>query len=250
MKRLDVAVHEKGIAESRNIASGLIKSGAIEVNGSICLKPSQPISDDDVVILKGELPKYVGRGGYKLETAVRAFNLDFTGMTCLDVGASTGGFTDCMLQFGASRVYAVDVGKSQLHHKLKDDLRVISLEETDIRIASIDEKIDFITIDVSFISLKLILPEIKRFIMPLTRVVALIKPQFEVGKKHLKNGILKDEKERLKILRDMEVFIDSLGCQSIGAIPSEIKGTDGNQEYIIYFASRRNSNESCDMLQS
>lgn len=239
MKRLDVALCGGVLGDlSRTQASELIKQGKIAVDGRIVLKPSELVSEKALITLTGELPKYVGRGGYKLETAIEKFKIELSGCVCIDIGASTGGFTDCMLQNGAERVYAVDVGTEQLHEKLKLDQRVISLEKLDIRNASeteIPEKADFIGIDVSFISLKLIIPCLRRFLNEKGKVTALIKPQFEAGKKHIKNGVLRDYKEHLKIIREIEGFTVSTGYSVLGTAESKITGRDGNREYIICF---------------
>lgn len=243
MKRLDVTVTERKDLNisSRTQAQDLIKQGKIAVNGNIVLKPSELVNEASEITFCGEIPKYVGRGGYKLETAVEVFEINLNNCICIDIGASSGGFTDCMLQNGAEKVYAVDVGEGQLHKSLKCNPRVISLEKLDIRNAGereIPEKADFIGIDVSFISLKLIIPEIKRFLKESGKVSALIKPQFEIGKKRIKNGVLKDVKEHIKIIEDIKSFTISLGYRVIGIVESNITGRDGNREYIIYFSER------------
>lgn len=241
-KRLDVILAEKGLAKSRTAAQALIKEGSVTVNGESVVKPSE-IFDDSTDIFavsdNSELTKYVSRGGLKLETAVKHFGITLDNAVCLDIGASTGGFTDCMLQYGAKRVYAVDVGTSQLDSRLRSDTRVISLEKLDIREADasvIPEKVDFISIDVSFISLKMILPVIGRFVVKNARCAALIKPQFELGKKKLgKNGVVTDPKLREKVRAEIVSFAESLGFEVIGTIPSAIAGGDGNIEYLMYF---------------
>lgn len=241
-KRLDVILTEKGLAKSRTAAQALIKEGSVTVNGRVLTKPSEVCDDekDSFAVSEGSaLTKYVGRGGLKLETAVEHFGIDLGGAVCLDIGASTGGFTDCMLQNGAARVYAVDVGTSQLDEKLRSDSRVISLENLDIREAGesdIPEKVGFISIDVSFISLKLILPEIRRFAAAGARCAALIKPQFELGKKRVgKSGVVKDPKLRESVKNELVSFAKSLGFEIIGVIPSAIAGGDGNIEFLMYF---------------
>lgn len=241
-KRLDVILTEKGLAKSRTAAQALIKEGSVSVNGRTVSKPSEMFDDerDEFSVAEDSaLTKYVGRGGLKLETAVGHFGIDLNGAVCLDIGASTGGFTDCMLQNGAARVYAVDVGTSQLDGRLRSDSRVISLEKLDIRDADesvIPEKVNFISIDVSFISLRQILPVIGRFAAEDARCVALIKPQFELGRKKLgKNGVVTDPKLREKVKAEIVGFTESLGCRVIGVIPSAIAGGDGNIEYLMYF---------------
>ena len=237
-KRIDVAMTERGLVKSRTLAQNLIKEGNVHINGRICTKASETVEDTDNIEITGEMPRYVSRGGLKLEKAVSLWEINLEGAVCLDVGASTGGFTDCMLQKGAKRVYAVDVGTSQLDPKLKDDSRVISLEQTDIRKAEIPEKADFISIDVSFISLKLILPYIRSMWSEKGRCVALIKPQFEAGKKYLgKNGIIRDKKLQQSIVEDIKQFCITSGFTVIGTTESAITGGDGNREFLIYLSN-------------
>lgn len=184
----------RALVKSRSAAQGIIKDGIVFVNGKMTDKSSFGVTENDNIEIRGEMPKYVGRGGLKLEKAIDSFNIELSDCVCIDVGASTGGFTDCMLQKGARLVYAVDVGSNQLDKCLKNNKRVISLENTDIRGAEkkITEKADFISVDVSFISLKQVLPEVKKLLKENGRAVALIKPQFEVGKSGIgKRGIVK-----------------------------------------------------------
>lgn len=230
---------ERSMVKSRNVAQQLIKDGIVYINGKKADKSSLSVSSEDVIEIRGELPKYVGRGGYKLEGAVKEFGITLEGKVCIDVGASTGGFTDCMLQNGASLVYAVDVGSNQLDSSLRADNRVVSLENTDIRSARgvIKEKADFIGADVSFISLKLVLPEIKELLKDCGEAVVLIKPQFEVGKKGLgKNGIVKDRFLREKTAEDIRSFALALGFKVLGTVQSPITGGDGNVEYLMYLS--------------
>lgn len=240
-KRLDVILAEKGIAKSRTAAAQLIKEGSVAVNGERAMKPSELFDEEDVfsVSESSEITRYVGRGGLKLETAIETFGIELGGLTCIDIGASTGGFTDCMLQNGAKKVYAVDVGTMQLAGKLKNDSRVISLEQLDIRNADerdIPEKADFIAADVSFISLKMILPEIKRFAAPGAHCCVLIKPQFELGKAKIgKSGVVKDPKLHAKVTADICAFAEGLGYREIKTVPSKIQGGDGNKEFLMYF---------------
>ena len=236
MSRLDVALTERGLAKSRNVAQILIKNGQVTVNGRIANKPSVTVEKTDLIKLTGDLPRYVGRGGEKLEKAIEAFNIALDSCVCLDVGASTGGFTDCMLQKGAEKVYAVDVGTDQLDAKLHADNRVVSLEQLDIREAS-DQipPVDFAAIDVSFISLKLILPEIKRFLKPGKTFVALVKPQFEAGRKYLsKNGVVKDKAVQEKVLADIKNFAEAEGYTVLKHAVSPILGGDGNREFLLF----------------
>ena len=239
MSRLDTELVQRSLTKSRTSAQSLIKDGIIYVNGSRVQKPSYEVTGSDEITLKGDLPRYVGRGGIKLEKAITDFSIKLDGYTCIDAGASTGGFTDCMLQNGASRVYAVDVGTSQLDEKLRADQRVISLENTDIRNAAekIPEKADFITVDVSFISLKLVLPVIKKLLKANGSTVALIKPQFEVGKSGLnKHGVVKDENLRTQAAEEIKRFAADLGFTVNGVITSPITGGEGNIEYLIYLS--------------
>lgn len=235
-KRLDVYLSDNNIVKSRSLAASLIKQGSVEVNGRICTKPSFAVSDDDTVKIIGELPKYVGRGGLKLEKALAHYRLHLDGAVCVDIGASTGGFTDCMLQNGAEKVYSVDVGTDQLDEKLRNDSRVISMEKTDIRncIGTLPQ-VDFISIDVSFISLKLVLPYAFALLKDGGECVALIKPQFEAGKAHLsKNGIVRDTKVHKKVCEEIAEFASAVGFERGETITSPITGGDGNTEYLIY----------------
>lgn len=239
MGRIDIELVGRSVVKSRNVAQQLIKNGIVYVNGNKVDKASFAVSDSDVIEVRGELPRYVGRGGLKLEGALKQFGVSVEGKVCIDVGASTGGFTDCMLQHGASLVYAVDVGRDQLDPFLRENERVISLENTDIRAAGdrIKEKADFIGADVSFISLKLVLPEIKGLLKENGQAVVLIKPQFEVGKKGLgKNGIVKNPALREKAVDDIKAFAGALGFKVLGAAQSPITGGDGNIEYLMYLS--------------
>ena len=233
--RLDVYLAENNIVRSRSLAATLIKQGSISVNGKICVKPSFLVGSSDTISVIGEMPKYVGRGGLKLEKALSFYKLHLDGCVCLDIGASTGGFTDCMLQNGAEKVYSVDVGTNQLDEKLRKDSRVISMEQTDIRnCVGVIPAVDFISIDVSFISLKLILPTAYSLLKEGGECVALIKPQFEAGKAYLsKNGIVRDTKIHKKVCDDISAFAASIGFSVYETIPSPITGGDGNTEYLI-----------------
>ena len=239
-KRLDILLTEKGLAKSRTSAAALIKEGSVTVNGNVAGKPSELCEDTDSISVSESsgLTRYVGRGGMKLETALEAFGISPLGSVCLDIGASTGGFTDCMLQNGAKRVYAVDVGTSQLAEKLRADSRVISLENLDIRLADeslIPEKAGFIAADVSFISLKQIIPAIPRFAAEKAVCALLIKPQFELGRVKLgKSGVVKDPKLQKKAVDDVCGFAAQLGFSDIRTVPSKITGGDGNREFLMH----------------
>lgn len=231
--RLDVYLTENGMCKSRTAAQSLIKRGGVSLNGKACAKPSQEVAEADKVEITVEQLRYAGRGGLKLEAALEQFRLDITGAECIDIGSSTGGFTDCMLQHGAAKVFAVDVGRDQLVDFLRSDPRVVPMEQTDIRTAELPQ-VDFIGTDVSFISLKLILPHIFRLLKSGGRAVALIKPQFEAGKANLsKKGIVRDERVRLKIRDDIAGFAQGCGFAVTGVAPSPITGGDGNVEYLM-----------------
>ena len=237
--RLDVYMTENKITESRQKASDLIKSGQVLLDGKPCLKPSflvdKSIAD---VKIQGEGLKYVSRGGLKLEKAIEEFGIDLCDKIAFDIGASTGGFTDCMLKNGAKKVYAIDVGSNQLSSSLINDERVINMEKTNIRYSNpndFSELADFISIDVSFISLKLILPVIRTLIDDGGEVVALIKPQFEAGKENIgKKGIVKDIKVHLDVCKNIINFSKDCGFLISGLSFSPIKGSDGNIEYLIH----------------
>lgn len=243
--RLDVYLTEKGICRSRSAAQQLINLGGVTVNGKTAVKNSLEVADsDEVKIVELMLPKYVGRGGQKLERALELWSVDLGGKVCLDIGSSTGGFTDCMLQSGAARVFAVDVGSGQLNEKLRADERVISLENTDIRGFSFDgygiSAADFIGTDVSFISLKLVLPHIYRLLAEGGKAVALIKPQFEAGRGSLsKKGIVRDEKTRLRCVEEIKRFAEQCGFTVMGTSISPITGGDGNIEYLLGLRKER-----------
>ena len=236
--RLDVYLTENGLCGSRSAAQNLINIGGVLVNGKTAAKNSLDVTEaDDISLEETKLPKYVGRGGLKLEKALELWTLDINGALCVDIGASTGGFTDCMLQNGARLVYAVDVGKDQLDERLRTDKRVISLENTDVREAAekISDIADFISVDVSFISLKLVLPEVKTLLKQRGQAVALIKPQFEVGKSGLgKHGIVKSDMLRSKAVNEIKDFAEQIGFAVSEIIQSPITGGDGNIEYLIY----------------
>ncbi len=237
--RLDVYLAEKGLTKSRAAAAALIKACGVSVNGKIIVKNAFEVGENDNVEIVGETLKYVGRGGLKLEKALEIGKIDLRGKTCLDIGASTGGFTDCMLQNGAERVFAVDVGTNQLDESLRGDKRVVSLENTDIRDFFPEIQFDFIGTDVSFISLKLILPHIFRLLKTNGCAAVLIKPQFEAGnsvfgrKALSKKGVVTDEKIRLKIVAEVIEFAKQCGFAVICSQASPITGGSGNVEYLM-----------------
>lgn len=228
---------DKGLAPSRQRARAMIMAGKILVNSLPAAKAGRLISEDDSIELRGGDIAYVSRGGLKLEGALDEISLNITDCTCLDVGASTGGFTDCLLQNGAARVYAVDVGYGQLAWKLRQDPRVVVIERTNIRLMPfemIPEAVDIATIDVSFISLKIVVPAVMDFLKAEGFILALIKPQFEVGKDQVgKGGVVRDPKLHDYVIEDLSSFFTDtgLGCENV--IPSPILGPKGNREFFI-----------------
>jgi 23S rRNA (cytidine1920-2'-O)/16S rRNA (cytidine1409-2'-O)-methyltransferase len=236
-QRLDLLLVEKGLAPSRQRARALIMAGKVLVDTRCVDKPGIQVGVDSEIGLKSEDSVYVSRGGLKLEGALEALHLDVSGMVCMDVGASTGGFTDCLLQHGASRVYAVDVGYGQLAWKLRQDGRVIAIERTNIRYLrpeAIPEPVDLITIDASFISLKIVVPAALPFLKPSGTILALIKPQFEAGRGNVgKGGVVRKNEMRQRIISDLREFFENQGVVCGPVFPSSILGPKGNQEYII-----------------
>lgn len=240
-KRLDLCVTESGLAESREKAKALIMLGRVYVNNQKADKPGTPVSDTDKLELRGETLRYVSRGGLKLEKSIPRYGLSLEGAVCMDIGASTGGFTDCMLQNGAARVYAIDVGYGQLAWKLRTDERVVSLERTNFRYVTAKEVpdiIDFASVDVSFISLTLILPAAKALLKSGGKMVCLVKPQFEAGRGKVgKKGVVKEPEIHREVLTKIVGFAESIGFSVIGADYSPIKGPEGNIEYLLCLAN-------------
>ncbi|WP_035589583.1 23S rRNA (cytidine-2'-O)-methyltransferase TlyA [Hippea jasoniae] len=231
--RLDLYLVKKGLVASRSRAEQLIKLGSVLVNGSTILKPSYKVKDkDDIQVI--DSIKYVSRAGLKLEHALDAFGIEVKDKICLDVGASTGGFTDCLLKKGAYVVFAVDVGKDQLDESLKGNPRIKSFENTDIRNFSTDMVFDIITVDVSFISLTKILEHVKGFLAENGDMICLIKPQFEVGAGKTKKGIVKDQNLIEGVLNNIKSFVQTIGLKSRGIVESPILGKDGNREFLIW----------------
>ena len=237
-KRLDLAVYEMGLTESREKAKALIMEGSIYVNGQRCIKAGEQVKDDDKIELRGKKNPYVSRGGYKLEKAMKEFPLTLEGKTCMDIGASTGCFTDCMLQNGAKKVYSIDVGYGQLAWKLVTDPRVVNMERTNFRYVTeeqVPEPIDFASVDVSFISLKIILPVLRERLAPGGQAVCLIKPQFEAGREKVgKKGVVRDVKVHTEVVEDITTFAVEHGFSLLGLTYSPIKGPEGNIEYLMY----------------
>ncbi len=264
--RLDILLVEKGLADSRAKAQALIMAGQVRVAGQVALKPATTVQpDSELTVDTG--PKFVSRGGEKLEGALKAFSIDVTGLVCADVGASTGGFTDCLLQGGAAKVYAIDVGKGILHWKLRNDSRVVVMEETNARLVeSLPEKIDLVTVDASFISLKVLLPAIKKWFahFPLSTlegngkwkvesyILALIKPQFEAGKKEVSrgDGVIRDPEIHKRILIDVLTFAKNEGFGLRGLVRSSLMGPKGNAEFLVWLDLKQNEAVVEDLVES
>lgn len=227
----------KGLSPSRERARALIMAGCVTVDGQIVDKPGAATRSDSLIEIRGEPLPYASRGGLKLAGALKAFSLDVVGRICLDVGASTGGFTDCLLQKGASRVYAVDVGYGQLAWNLRKDPRVVVIERTNIRhmpSENIPEAIDLAVIDTSFISLRIVVPSVTRFLKPGGRILPLIKPQFEVGKGQVgKGGVVRDAELHSRVTAGLALYFNSLGLECSAAVLSPIEGPKGNKEYFM-----------------
>ncbi|WP_250277435.1 TlyA family RNA methyltransferase [[Clostridium] colinum] len=232
--RLDIAIKEK-YGYSREYSKEIILKGYVKVNNKNIKKPSFKVADTDIIVLSKEaIPKYVSRGGFKLEKALEYFNICIKNKDCMDIGASTGGFSDCMLQNEANLIYAIDVGDSQLNEKIINNSKVISIENMDIRDFVIDKKFDFISVDVSFISLKKIIYKLNDFIKDTGIITLLIKPQFEAGRENIdKNGIVKNKNVHIKVLEDISNFCKEHGFFIQGLTYSPIKGGKGNIEYLI-----------------
>lgn len=237
-KRLDVLVFEKGYAESREKAKAIIMAGDIYVDNQKADKCGQSYDENVNIEFRGKAPKYVSRGGLKLEKAIENFNLDLSGKITMDIGASTGGFTDCMLQNGAEKVYSIDVGYGQLAWKLRNDKRVVNLERTNMRKVTaeqVPDKIDFFSIDVSFISLKLLLPVARELLSENAEAVCLIKPQFEAGREKVgKKGVVRDPEVHIEVVESIYNFCLENGYSVLNLDFSPIKGPEGNIEYLIH----------------
>lgn len=246
-KRLDVALVEMGFAQSRERAKSLIMSGIVFVNGQRSDKAGNTVAEDDTVEVKGSDLKYVSRGGLKLEKAIQIFPIKLENQVCMDIGASTGGFTDCMLQSGASKVFAVDVGRGQLAWKLRCDERVINMERTNARnltFEQIGRTVNFISIDVSFISLKLILPVAQSLLCENGEIVCLIKPQFEAGRDFVgKKGVVRDKNIHIDVVKTIVEFASFIKLDVKGLTFSPVKGPEGNIEYLLYLKKGAGKND-------
>ena len=236
--RLDVAVFEGGYAPSREKAKAIIMAGLVYVNNQKVDKAGFELKEDDILEVRGNSLKYVSRGGLKLEKAMESFPITLKDKICMDVGASTGGFTDCMLQNGASKVYSIDVGYGQLAWKLRTDERVVNLERTNFRYVDsekIKDLVDFASVDVSFISLKLILPTLNKLLANNAAAVCLIKPQFEAGKEKVgKKGVVREASTHIEVIEKVIGFAVENGFSVLGLEFSPIKGPEGNIEYLLY----------------
>lgn len=239
-KRLDVFLVEQGFADSRTKAQAIIMSGNVYVDGQKADKAGMPVSEDASLEVRGASCPYVSRGGLKLEKALRDFGVDPTGFVCSDSGASTGGFTDCLLQNGAVKVFAIDVGYGQLDWKIRSDPRVVVMERTNVRYVTseqLGEKLDLSVVDVSFISLKIVLPVIRTFLKPTGQVVCLIKPQFEAGKDKVgKKGVVRDPQIHKEVLDSFIELTKQIGFTIRGLTFSPVKGPEGNIEFLAHLS--------------
>lgn len=239
--RIDKLLVDRGLADSRTKAQAMVMAGTVLVNDRRVEKASETYPADAVIRLKGSDPgaRYVGRGGLKLEAALREFSIDPDGLVCIDVGSSTGGFTDCLLQHGASRVYAVDVGTNQLVWSLRNDPRVIVMENTnarELRTEQFEEEFGLAVMDVSFISVTKLLPRVLELLKEGGRMIVLIKPQFEVGKGEVgKGGIVREPEKHARVVAEINLFAESLGLIVAGVIESPFLGAEGNKEFLALY---------------
>lgn len=236
--RLDTAMLQQGLAESREKAKALIMAGQVYINDQKELKSGTFIKEGDVIELRGKTNPFVSRGGLKLQKACEKFNIDLNNCVCMDIGASTGGFTDCMLAHGAKKVYAIDVGYGQLAWKLRTDERVVNMERTNFRHVTheqISQEVDFASVDVSFISLKIILPVMRALLKPNGEAICLIKPQFEAGRENIgKKGVVRDPLIHESVVENICTFAIENGFSVLNLEFSPIKGPEGNIEYLMH----------------
>ncbi|WKZ36891.1 MAG: TlyA family RNA methyltransferase [Anaerolineales bacterium] len=250
--RLDILLVERGLADSRAKAQALIMAGQVRVNDQVALKPATG-ADTKSTLTVDTGPRYVSRGGEKLEGALNTFSMDVTGFICADVGASTGGFTDCLLQHGAAKVHAIDVGKGILHWKLRNDRRVVVMEGTNARfVESLPEKMDLVTVDASFISLKVLLPSIKKWVSENTQLICLIKPQFEAGKRDVSrgDGVIRDPEIHRQVLSDVLRYAESEGFGLRGLVKSSLLGPKGNVEFLVWLAMEPNDISADELVHN
>lgn len=247
--RLDTEIFKRGMAESREKAKALIMAGLVYVNGQKELKGGTSIKEDDVIEVRGNNNPFVSRGGLKLQKAAEKFNIDLSDCVCMDIGASTGGFTDCMLSHGAKKVYSIDVGYGQLAWKLRTDDRVVNMERTNFRYVTheqIPEDIDFASVDVSFISLKKILPVMRDLLSENGQAVCLIKPQFEAGRENIgKKGVVRDPAVHSQVVSDIRTFAAENGFSVLNLDFSPIKGPEGNIEYLMHIKKSAEGQDLC-----
>ena len=249
--RLDQLVFEQGYTESRERAKTTIMAGLVFVNGQRADKPGMSVSPDVKLEVRGDALPFVSRGGYKLDKALKVFPVDPTGKICLDCGASTGGFTDVLLQHGAKKVYAVDVGYGQLAWKLRTDARVVNLERTNLRYVTeeqIPEPIELAVMDVSFISIRLVIPAVKTLLCPDADFICLIKPQFEAGREDVgKKGVVRDSAVHERVIREILDFVPEAGLSAVGLDYSPIKGPEGNIEYLCHLKNSEGQSRAFDI---
>ena len=249
--RLDQLVFDRGFTESRERAKTTVMSGHVFVNGQRADKPGMPVGEDAVIEVRGEALPFVSRGGYKLDKALKVFPVDPAGKVCIDCGASTGGFTDVLLQHGAAKVYSVDVGYGQLAWKLRSDPRVVNLERTNLRYVTdeqIPEKLDLAVMDVSFISIRLVLPAVKARLKDGADLICLIKPQFEAGREEVgKKGVVRDEAVHREVVEQILAFAPTIGLSVLGVDYSPIKGPEGNIEYICHMLNSEEKSQEIDV---
>ena len=253
-QRLDIALVENGYVSSREKAKALIMAGIVYVNNQKCDKAGTTVKPDDRIEVRGETLKYVSRGGLKLEKAMNSFGISLDGCICSDIGASTGGFTDCMLQNGAVKVYSIDVGYGQLAWKLRTDERVVNLERTNFRYVTkeqVPDELDFASVDVSFISLSHILPVMRTLLKDGGRAVCLIKPQFEAGRENVgKKGVVRDKKVHEAVIEKICGLVKENNYSLLGLDFSPIKGPEGNIEYLCYIEKSNNPKTVCEVTAS
>lgn len=249
-ERIDIVLVNKGLAPSRERAKALIMEGIVFVNNQKCDKAGTNVKDTDIIEIRGKTLKFVSRGGLKLEKAMKSFDLSLDGFICADIGASTGGFTDCMLQSGVKKVYSIDVGYGQLAWKLRTDERVINLENTNFRNVTkeqIPDELDFASVDVSFISLTLILPVLRPLLKDGANAVCLIKPQFEAGRENVgKNGVVRERSVHIAVINKIMDFALLNGFSFLGLDFSPVKGPKGNIEYLCLLKKSDNAENLCD----
>lgn len=249
--RLDIAVTQRGLAESREKAKALIMAGQVYLNGQKELKAGATVKPDDEIEVRGSRNPFVSRGGLKLQKAAEKFDIDLADCICMDIGASTGGFTDCMLTHGAKKVYSIDVGYGQLAWKLRTDERVVNMERTNFRYVTheqIPEDIDFASVDVSFISLKIILPVLRELLKGDGQAVCLIKPQFEAGREKIgKKGVVRDPQVHIEVIENIVAFAIENGFDVKNLDFSPIKGPEGNIEYLMHIQKSDDPQKLCEI---